>query len=211
MNTNGYTIRLENMNDSDERRAVEALVRDSFWNVYRPGAYEHYVLHILRDHEDFVPELNYIMEKDGEIVAQSVCVKSHINADDGRRIETLMLGPICVANSLKRQGYGKKLLDYVFARAAELGFGAMLFEGNIDFYGKSGCKEASEYGIRYPGLLEGDDASFFLCVELIKGYLDGVSGEYVPPVVYHVEDADVLAFDEDFPAMEKLRLPGQIF
>ncbi len=208
MNKIGYTIRPENIS---EHRTVENLVRESFWNIYRPGAFEHYVLHILRNHLDFVPELNFIMEKDGKIIGQTVCVKSHIHADDGRKIPTLMLGPICIANEYKRQGYGKKLLDYAFARAAELGYGAMLFEGNIDFYGKSGCVEASKYGIRYHGLPEGEDASFFLCRELLVGYLDGITGEYASPEVYYVSEKDVESFDREFPFKEKLKLPGQIF
>ena len=43
---NDYTIRLEEKKDY---REVENLVRESFWNVYRPGCSEHYVLHVLRD------------------------------------------------------------------------------------------------------------------------------------------------------------------
>lgn len=208
MKANGYIIRPENKN---EQRTVENLVRESFWNVYRPGASEHYVLHILRDYKDFVPELNFVMEKDGKIIGQTVSVKSHINSDDGRTIPTLMLGPICIAPEFKRQGYGKALLDYTFEKSKELGYGAILFEGNIDFYGKSGCKEASHYGIRYPELPEGEDASFFLCRELIEGYLDDVTGVYATVEAYYVSDEDVENFDKDFPKKEKLKLPGQIF
>ncbi len=86
----------------------------------------------------------------------------------------------------------------------------MLFEGNIDFYGKSGCREASGYGIRYHGLPEGEDASFFLCRELKEGCLDGVTGEYASPAVYDVSAADVEDFDRTFPPKEKRKLPGQI-
>lgn len=208
MNRDDCVIRLEKI---EEQKIVEELVRDSFWNIYRPGAYEHYVLHILRDNPDFVPELNFVMEINGKIIGQSVCMKSHINADDGQEIPTLMLGPICISNELKRKGYGKKLLDFVFEKAAELGYGAMLFEGNIDFYGKSGCREASQYSIRYHGLPEGEDASFFLCRELKKGYLDGITGEYAPVEAYYVSQEDVDAFDKTFPPKEKQKLPGQIF
>lgn len=208
MNKNGYTIRHEKIN---EQKTVENLVRNSFWNIYRPGAYEHFVLHVLRKHPDFVWDLNFVLEKDGNIIGQSVCVKSHINADDGRQIPTLMLGPICIANDFKRKGFGKLLLDYTFDRAAELGFGAVLFEGNIDFYGKSGCFEASHYGIRYHGLPKGEDASFFLCKELKQGYLDGITGEYASPEVYYVAKKDVDVFDKSFPPKKKLKLPSQLF
>ena len=96
-------------------------------------------------------------------------------------------------------------------KAAELGFGAVLFEGNIDFYGKSGFDYARKFGIRYHDLPEGADDSFFLCKELIPGYLDEVIGVYQTPQAYYVDDADVEEFDKNFPAKEKLKLPGQIF
>ena len=58
-----------------------------------------------------------------------------------------------------------------------MGFGAVLFEGNIDFYGKSGFAYASKFGIRYHDLPEDADSSFFLCKELIPGYLDDVTAD----------------------------------
>ena len=102
----------------------------------------------------------------------------------------LAMGPICIAPALQRRGYGKRLLDFTLARAAELGFGAVCFEGNIDFYGKSGFVRASEFGIRYAGLPEGADASFFLGKELTPGYFDGVTGKYAPPTGYFVADRE---------------------
>ena len=196
-----------------DHRAVENLVRESFWNVYRPGCLEHYVLHRFRDDPDFVPELDFVMEKDGELIGQNIFVRAHIAADDGRDVPILAMGPICITPALKRQGYGKKLLDYSLERAAALGFGAVCFEGNIDFYGKSGFTYASAFGIRYHGLPEGADASFFLGKELIPGYLKGVTGEYAPPDGYFTADREpeaFEAFDAQFPPKEKLKLPGQL-
>ena len=108
-------------------------------------------------------------------------------------------------------GYGKILLDYSLEKAANLGYGAVCLEGNIDFYGKSGFIFASNFGIRYHGLPEGADASFFLCKELIPGYLNGITGEYATPQGYFVSKVEAEAFDTLFPAKKKERLPGQIF
>ena len=182
MKTNEYTIRQER---EEEYRAVENLVRESFWNVYRPGCLEHYVLHQLRTDPEFVPELDFVMEVDGRLIGQNMFMRAEICADDGRRIPIMTMGPICITPELKRKGYGKILLDYSLEKAAALGCGAVCFEGNIDFYGKSGFRYASEYGIRYHGLPEGEDASFFLCKELIPGFLDGITGEYATPAGYH--------------------------
>ncbi len=208
MNKNDVIIRFEN---KGEYREVENLIRESFWNVYRPGCSEHFVIHVLRDDPAFVKELDFVMEKDGRLIGQNMFMRTVINADDGRDVEVLTMGPICITPGLKRRGYGKILLDYSLEKAAELGFGAVLFEGNIDFYGKSGFDYARKFGIRYHDLPEGADDSFFLCRELIPGFLDEVTGVYQTPMGYYVDDADVEVFDRDFPSKEKLKLPGQLF
>ena len=208
MNKNNLNIRLEN---ETEYREVENLVRESFWNVYRPGCLEHFVLHELRKDPDFVPELDLVLEKDGKNIGQNMFMRAVIQSDDDRKIPIMTMGPIGILPEFKRMGYGKYLLDHSLERAAELGCGALCFEGNIDFYGKSGFRPASEFGIRYHGLPEGEDASFFLCRELIPGYLDGITGEYTPPKGYFVDEKAAEEFDKMFPPKEKLELSGQLF
>lgn len=206
MNKN-IVIRLEK---KEERREVENLVRESFWNVYRPGCLEHFVLHELRNDADFVPQLDLVMLLDGRIIGQNVFVRAAIKSDSGEDLPIMTMGPICIAPEFKRQGYGKILLDYSLERAKEMGCGAVCFEGSIGFYGKSGFTYASEFGIRYHGLPEGADQSFFLCKELAAGYLDGVTGEYSTPAGYFVDEAAAEEFDKQFPPKEKLKLDGQI-
>ena len=193
MNNNDYLIRLERETDYHE---VENLIR---------------VINQLRNDPSFVQELDFVMEKEGKLIGQNMFMKAKIKADDGRDIPIMTMGPICISPEYKRQGYGKILLDYSLEKAAKLGAGAVCFEGNINFYGKSGFTFASEYGIRYHGLPEGEDSSFFLCKELIPGYLDGITGEYQTPQGYLVDEAEAEEFDKLFPAKEKLILPGQIF
>ena len=200
MNTGNIIIRLEK---KEEYREVENLVRESFWNVYRPGCFENYVLNQLRDDPAFVPELDFVMEQDGKLIGQNMFMRANIKADDGRDVPIMTMGPICITPELKRKGYGKILLDYSLEKAKELGCGAVCFEGNIDFYGKSGFTYASKFGIRYHGLPEGEDASFFLCKELIPGYFDGITGEYSTPQGYFMDEAEVEIFDKEFPVKEK--------
>lgn len=192
-------------------RKVENLIRESFWNVYRPGALEHFVMHNIRKEADFIPELSFVMELDGELIGQNVFKNAQIIADNEESVSIMTMGPICITPHLKRKGYGKILLDYSLERAKEYGCKAVCFEGNIDFYGKSGFTTASTFGIRYHGLPEGEDASFFLCKELEDGYLEGVTGEYATPEVYLVEESEAEQFDKAFPPKEKLKLPTQIF
>ena len=208
MNEDRLIIRLEK---TEEYREVENMVRESFWNVYRPGCLEHYVLNQLRNDPAFIQELDFVMEEEGKLIGQNMFMRAAIKADDGRDIPIMTMGPICITPERKRKGYGKILLDYSLEKAKELGCGAVCFEGNIDFYGKSGFTQASIFGIRYHGLPEGEDASFFLCKELIPGYLDGITGEYATPQGYFVDEEATEIFDQAFPVKEKLKLSGQIF
>jgi len=159
----------------------------------------------------------YIAAGFSDMIDGAVARKTGSVSEFGSRLDTiadidvLTMGPICITPELKRNGYGKMLLDFSLEKAAEMGFGAVLFEGNIDFYGKSGFDYARKFGIRYHDLPEGADDSFFLCKELIPGYLDEVIGVYQTPQAYYVDDADVEEFDKNFPAKEKLKLPDQIF
>lgn len=205
-----YIIRTER---PDERHAVEHLVREAFWNVYRPGCLEHYVMHRLRDDADFIPELNFVMEStdDHRLIGQAMCMRATIQTDQSGPLPIMTLGPIGILPSCQRQGYGKALLDHTLQEAARMGFGAVCFEGNIDFYSHCGFTYASRFGIRYHGLPEGEDASFFLCRELRPGYLQGVTGVYATPQGYFVDESEAEAFDAQFPPKEKLTLPGQLW
>ena len=169
------------------------------------------MLNQLRNDPAFVSQLGFVLEKDGKIIGQNMFMEAVIKSDDGRTIPILTMGPICITPELKRKGYGKMLLDYSLVKATELGYKAICFEGTIDFYGKSGFTFAREYGIRYHGLPEGADDSFFLCKELVPGYLDGITGVYAPPQGYFVDENETEEFDKQFPHKEKLKLPGQLF
>ena len=130
MNQDNLIIRLETENDY---RNTENLVREAFWNVYKPGCNEHYVLHTFRKRPEFVPELDFVMEKDGKMIGQVMYVRTVIQKDGGGELPIMTLGPIGIHPDYKRQGYGKTLLDYSMEKAVAMGAGALCFEGNIDF------------------------------------------------------------------------------
>ncbi len=197
--------------EEKDYRVTENLTREAFWNVYRPGCMEHYVLHCLRKDKAFVPELDFVMELNGEMIGQVIYVRSEIESDDGRKIPVMTLGPISIAPEFKRKGYGKMLLDYSMEKAKETGVGALFITGNIDFYGKSGFVPALTKKIRY---FDDPTAEYFLVKELIDGFLNGIEGSYKDPEGYFVceknpEDFD--KFEASFPHKEKLKLEGQLF
>ena len=195
----------------DDYRKTEDLTREAFWNVYRPGCMEHYVLHCYREDPAFVPELDFVMELDGRLIGQVMYVRSEIQCSDGRRVPIMTFGPIGIAPEYKRQGYGKRLLDYSMEKAKEMGAGALAITGNILFYGKSGFVPAKTVGVRYA---EDPEAEYFLIKELVPGFLDGITGAYRDPEGYFVCEKDpegLAAFEAAFPAKEKLKRPGQLF
>jgi len=112
-------------------KIVENLIRETFWNVYRPGAFEHFVLHCMRKDKNFLPELDFVMEIDGEIIGQNIFYPAEIISDNGEKIKILAMGPICISKIFQRQGYGKILLDYSLEQAKNF-CGAVCFEGNIN-------------------------------------------------------------------------------
>lgn len=208
MSENNINIRLET---KDDYRKVEDLTREAFWNVYRPGCMEHYVLHCYRDDPAFVPELDFVMEKDGKLIGQVIYVRSEILCDDGQKLPIMTFGPIGILPEYKRQGYGKRLLDYSMEKAREMGANALAIIGNILFYGKSGFVPAKTRGVRYA---DDPEADYFLIKELTLGFLDGISGTYKDPEGYYVcekDPDDFERFEATFSKKEKLKLPGQLF
>ncbi len=208
MEDKNLVIRLEKEEDF---RKTENLVREAFWNVYRPGCMEHYVLHCYRNDPDFVPQLDFVMELDGKTIGQVIYVRSHIDCEDGRETEIMTFGPICIAPEYKRKGYGKILLDYSMEKAKEKGAGALAITGNIDFYGKSGFVPAKTKGVRYAF---DPDADYLLIKELRSGFLDGITGTYTDPKGYFVCENDpegFIEYEKTFPYKEKKRTDTQIF
>ena len=191
--------------------AVEHLTREAFWNVYRPGCTEHYVVHVLRNDPAFVPELDLVMERNGQLIGHVMYMRAKITADDGRELPVMTFGPISIHPDFQRRGLGKRLLDESMERARELGAGALCIEGNIAFYGKSGFVVAGTKGIRYHGEPEQEMVPYFLMKELRPGFLDGVTGVYHTPQGYYVDETKAEDFDRNFPPKEKLKLPGQLF
>ena len=206
-------IRLET---SADYREVEILTREAFWNVYRPGCTEHFVLNQYRSKPDFIPELDFVMEENDVIIGHVMFSKAEIILDDGTVFPSWTFGPISIHPDYKRKGYGLRLLSYALEKARGMGIGFLCMEGNIDFYSHAGFGLASRLGIHYHDMPREDEVPFFLAQELIPGWLkaNGVAeATYCPPRGYFVADENPEAFEAyeaTFPPKEKLRLPGQL-
>ena len=203
-------IRLEQPQDW---REVENLTREAFWNVYRPGCTEHYVLNQYRNNPDFIPEMDFVMEEDGRIIGHVMFSKAEIVLTDGSKFPSWTFGPISIHPDYKRKGYVLKLLQYALEKARDRGVGLLQMEGNIDFYRHAGFDLASKLRIHYQGEPADADVPYFLAQELIPGYWRDREGTYCPPKGFFVADADPAAFEAyeaTFPTKEKHLLPGQL-
>jgi putative acetyltransferase len=86
-----FSIRKER---EEDYRNVEQLVREAFWNLYVPGCDEHFILHNLRRSQDFIPELDFIAEKEGQIVGQIAYSRSTIKGEHNEEKEVITFGPV---------------------------------------------------------------------------------------------------------------------
>ena len=204
------TIRLERPEDY---REVENLTREAFWNVYRPGCTEHYVLNQYRTNADFIPELDFVMEENGQIIGHVMYSKAEIILEDGSRFPAWTFGPISIRPDYKRKGYGLELLNYSLKKAKETGIGMLCMEGNIDFYRHAGFDLASKLNIHYHAEPKEAEVPYFLAQELTPGYLNDIEGTYCPPKGYFVANEQPEAFEAyeaTFPKKEKAFQPGQL-
>ncbi len=203
-------IRLE---QPGEERAVENLTREAFWNVYRPGCTEHFVLNQYRNNPDFIPELNLVMEEDGRLIGHVMFSRAELVLDDGTKLPSWTFGPISIHPDYQRKGYGLKLLQHALEKARQLGIGFLCMEGNINFYRHAGFNLASKLGIHYHAEPRDAEVPYFLAQELSPGWLGGIEATYCPPRGYFVADEHPEAFtayEATFTPKGKHPLPPQL-
>ncbi len=201
----GYTIRRETESDY---RTVENVTREAFWNVYNPGCSEHYYVHKMRSHRDFLPELSYVLEKDGEIIGNVKYAKCFLQADDGEMKEILSMGPICVLPEHQRRGGSRLLLEYTFEKAKELGYDVVVNFGNPGNYINRGYMSSKRLHVH---MGEGIYPTALLVKELVPGVLGAKPWQYIPSDIDAccADTEAVEAFDAQFPPKEKEWKPSQ--
>lgn len=205
MNNTDIIIRRENENDF---REVENLAREAFWNLSVPGCFEHYFIHIMRDHLDFIPELDFVAVADGKIVGAVMYCKAKLVDEQGCVKDIVTMGPLCVLPEYQRRGIGKALLEHTFAVARDMGYDTVVNFGNPDNYVARGYKSCKKFNVCF----EGDVFPAALLVkELTDGALDGRKWFYHPSDVDAPCDDEkaVAEFDALFPPKVKGWQPSQ--
>lgn len=193
-------LRLENENDYFE---VEALTREAFWDVYRPGCSEHLVLHHLRSADSFIKELDYLCLEANRIVGHIVYSHMFFGPEQNMSPDVIAFGPISVHPAYQRRGIGKKLIEFTSGKAKEMGYKAILITGDYHYYNPLGFVTASRHHIFLPGMPELDEADFFMAKDLEEGYSQGHPGVYGFDKCFEVNDKELAVFDAKFPPKVK--------
>lgn len=192
--------------EEKDYQTVERITRKAFYNMYIPGCTEHYLVNVMRSHKDFIPELDFVMEADGEVIGNIMYTKSWLTDDDGGQKQIITFGPVSIAPEHQRKGYGKRLMQHSFEKAVSLGYDVIVIFGTPMNYVSSGFKSCKKYNI----CLEGDKfPAAMLVKELIPGALDGKRRYYHDSPVMTVSEEDAAAFDEKLERMEKKYQPSQ--
>lgn len=198
-------ITIRNETQADYKQ-VEDMTRKAFWNLYVPGCMEHYLVHIMRDHQDFLPELDLVMELDQQIIGNMMYTKAKLIDEDGNEKSILTFGPISILPEYQRKGYGKKLMEYSFEKASALGYDAIVIFGNPANYVSRGFKSCKKYNIC---LEDGTFPASMLVKELRPGALDGRKWIYHQSPVFDIDEKEAQRYDEGLEQLEKKYQPSQ--
>lgn len=198
-------IKIRNEIDADYER-VEEITRKAFYNLYIPGCNEHYLVHVMRSHEDFLPELDFVIELNNQIIGNIMYTKAKLVDESGEEKRILTFGPVCILPEYQRMGYGKKLMEHSFVQAAALGYDVIVIFGNPGNYVSSGFRSCKKHNIC---LENGAFPSAMMVKELQPEVLDGRKWVYYDSPVMNIDEQEAERFDERLEKMEKKFQPSQ--
>lgn len=198
-------VKVRNETEKDYK-IVEEITRKAFYNLYVPGCAEHYLVHIMRQHKDFLPELDFVIELDGQIIGNIMYTKAKLTDENGEKKEILTFGPVCILPEYQRMGYGKLLMEHSFEKAAELGYDVIVIFGNPGNYVARGFKSCKKYNIC---LEDGSFPSAMLVKVLMPDALDGRKWAYHDSEVMQFDEKEAQLFDDGLENMEKKYQPSQ--
>ena len=196
-------IRREEQKDYD---LVEKLTRQAFYNLYVEGCVEHYLVHVMREHEDFIPELDFVLERNGHVIGNIMYTKAKLVDENGIEKEILTFGPLCIKKEYQRKGYGKKLIEHSFNKAAELGYDVVVIFGSPSNYVSSGFKSCKKFNVCLEG---GIYPAAMMVKELKEGALDGRKQFYYDSPVMQIDEKEAEKYDDSLEKTEKRFMPSQ--
>lgn len=198
-------IRLEERTDYKE---VEYVIREAFWNVYRPGCYEHLIVHNLRHDPSFINQLDYVLEEDGRIIGHVACSRNGIYDENGKVEDVVTLGPVSIHPDYQKCGYGTKLIEHTLNKAEEINIPYIFVVGDEEYYHRFGFENAGKYGIVFNDIRE--DSPFFMVKVFDKERIGNLHGVYKENEIFNVDQSELDEFDKRFPPKTKEKREGQL-
>lgn len=197
------TIRPEEPRDF---RLVEEITREAFWNLHVPGCSEHFITHLMRNHADFIKELDFVAELDGAVVGSIQYTIAKVLEDNGKVHEAICFGPVSVLPAFQGRGIGSMLIKNSLEKARQLGYTAVLIFGNPAYYSRFGFEPGKKYGILRS---DGKYARALQALELVPGALSNVRGRFLESKAFEFDEKAFEAYEKSFPFKEKLVTPSQ--
>ncbi len=187
--------------------ATEVMIMRAFWNLHGPGCDEHFVAHMLRESEDYLPEFSRVAEMDGHIVGAIMYSKAWIVGED-KTTEIVTFGPLAVEPTMCNRGIGKMLLEETFSLLREAGVPGICIFGEPDYYPKHGFVTCDHFGITD---MEGNNFDALMGYELQEGALACIKGKFKEAEVFEQspKPEEVDAYSKLFPKYKKLTLACQ--
>ena len=186
--------------EEKDYRIVEEMIKKAFWNLSVPGCNEHYFAHQVRESEDYIPELDFVIEEDGKIIGHILYVKAKFIATDGTEKQILSFGPFTIHPDYQRKGYGRKLLNHSFEVAKEMGYDTVAIFGNPENYACYGFRNCKRYNVC---LEENVYPVALLVKELEENVLNGKTRKYIESPAHAIDESGFEEFDSTFEQMEK--------
>lgn len=187
-------------------RATEEITRDAFWDLYVPGCDEHYLLHRMRSHADFVPELDYVALDGDRVVGNIVYAVSRVEGPGGMRVDTLTFGPISVTPECQRKGVGSLLIQTTREIVKARGCPAIIIYGHPYNYVKHGFVSGKKFGIGVGG---GKYPSSLLALVFDEAPFAGNEWAFVESPVYQLDQDEAASFEKTFSPRERGYSPSQ--
>lgn len=197
------TIRNEK---EEDYKIVEEITRNAFYNLYVSGCVEHYLVHIMRQHEDFIPALDFVAELDGQVIGNIMYTKAKLVDEEGCEKAILTFGPVSIAPEYQRMGYGKRLIEHSFEQAVLMGYDVIVIMGSPMNYVGRGFKSCKKYNVC---LENGKYPAAMMVKELIPNALDGRKWLYRESPIMAISEEEAMRYDDSFEKIEKRHQPSQ--
>ena len=189
-----------------DHRQVEFITREAFWDVYKPGCDEHYVVHCLRKSPDFIPQLSLVACQGAQIIGHLLYTKARV-INPAQQHQVLCLGPLTVAPEFQKQGVGSQLIRHSLPIARNLNYKAVFLYGSPAYYPRFGFVNAQKFNIT---TRDGQNFDPFMALELTDNALSQTPGQFHESDAFFQPPADTETFDQQFPPKEKHTLLTQL-